>query len=105
MPDTARDSKFLREGFVTFVKSNAKALLTASPSKMHDPKEWQAILTGFALLAGVAVRLCEPDKAPLRELMSRRYAAYHLPYTAPLIPMPAHNENSSPHHAAPPPLL
>ena len=30
--------------------------------------------------------------------MSRRYAAYHLPYTA-------LNENSSPHHAALPPLL
>lgn len=37
--------------------------------------------------------------------MSRRYAAYHLPYTAPLIPMPAPNENSSPHHAELPPLL
>ena len=50
------------------------------------------------LLAGVAVRLCEPDKAPLRELPSRRYAAYPLPYTA-------LNKNCSPHHAALAPLL
>jgi len=38
VPDTARDSKFLRVGFVTFIKSNAKALLTASPSKMQTRK-------------------------------------------------------------------
>jgi len=36
--DTARDNKFLWKGFVTFVKSNAKALLTGSPSKMQTRK-------------------------------------------------------------------
>jgi len=38
VPDTARNSSFPWEGFVTFVKSNAKALLTASPSKMQTRK-------------------------------------------------------------------
>jgi len=38
VPDTARNSRFPWEGFVTFAKSNAKALLTASPSKMQTRK-------------------------------------------------------------------
>jgi hypothetical protein len=38
VPDTAHISKFLWEGFVTFVKSNAKALLTPEVSKMQTRK-------------------------------------------------------------------
>ena len=58
----------LREGFVTFAKSNKNA----------DPQ------AGFALLAGVAIRLSPPDKAPIRELISRGYTTYYLPATAPI---------------------
>ena len=39
---------------------------------------------GFALLAGEAIRLSPPDKVPFRELMSRGYATYYLPATAPI---------------------
>ena len=39
---------------------------------------------GFALLAGVAIRLSSLDKAPFCELMSRVYATYYLPATAPI---------------------
>ena len=71
-----RDSKFLREVFVTFVKSNAKALLTASPSKMQTRK--RVLRSSPEWLYGSA--------------------AYPLPYIA-------LNENCSPHHVALPPLL
>ena len=60
-----RDSKFLREGFVTFVKSKRKSTFDSFAIKNADPQ------AGFALLAGVAVRLYEPDKTPLREFVSR----------------------------------
>jgi hypothetical protein len=55
VPDTAYISKFLWEGFVTFVKSNAKALLTPKVSKMHDPKRMASHSCGFCALQGAIV--------------------------------------------------
>lgn len=54
----------------------------------------------------MAVRLYEPDKTPLREFVSRGYAAYNLPFTPPINTYASSpNENSSPHHAELLPLL
>ena len=52
VPDTAHISKFPREGFVTFVKSNAKALLTGTPIKNATCKQ---VLRSPKALRGVSV--------------------------------------------------
>ena len=74
----ARNSRFPWEGFVTFVKSKRISTFDSFAIKNADPQ------AGFALLAGVAIRLSPPDKAPIRELMSRGYATYYLLATAPI---------------------
>jgi hypothetical protein len=80
VPDTAHISKFPSEGFVTFVKSNAKALLTPAVSKMQTRK--RVLRPAGSYSRGYAT-YCLPPAAPL-----------HLNSTTCLYPAKAHKNIS-----------
>ena len=112
VPDTAHISKFPREGFVTFVKSNAKALLTPTASKMQTRK--RVLHPAGSYSRGYAT-YCLPPAAPLHlksitcslSYQSSQEYLYTLTGINELciVPFFASSENNSPHHVIQLPLL